>query len=148
MSRSLNRATLIGNLGKDAETSYTASQISVTKFSIATERRWRDKGSGEWKTETDWHNIVAWRIENLAPYLLKGGKVYVEGRLQTSTWDDKDGKKHYKTEIVADEIILLGSKDGQQSGPRQAGAPPPRQAPPQGGWGGDGGYDTDPDVPF
>lgn len=113
--RSVNKAILLGHLGKDAETTYTPSGVAVSKFSIATSRRWKDKNSGEWKEETDWHNIVIWRQEKLAPYLTKGTLVYIEGRIQTRTWDDKDGNKHYITEVVADQVILLGSKGGQTS---------------------------------
>ena len=148
MSRSLNRVFLIGHLGKDAETAYTASQIAVTKFSVATTRRWKDQASGDWKEETDWTRVVAWRMEKLGEYLLKGTQVHVEGRLRNYSYEDRDGKKVYATEVVAEEIILLGSKDGQRSGPRQAGAPPPRQAAPQGGGGWSPGDIPDDDVPF
>jgi single-strand DNA-binding protein len=107
-SRSVNKVTLIGHLGRDAETAYTASQTAVTKFSVATNRRWKDQQSGEWKEETNWTNVVLWRGENVAPYLTKGKQIYVEGRLQTRQWDDKDGNKKYTTEIKADRITLLG----------------------------------------
>lgn len=106
-SRSVNKVILIGHLGRSAETSYTASQIAVTKFSIATARRWKDQASGEWKEETDWHHIILWRGEKLAPYLEKGKQVYIEGRLQTRSYD-KDGQKYWMTEVVADQVILLG----------------------------------------
>src|SRR5437763_1449143 len=109
-SRSVNKVILIGHLGRDAETSYTASQVSVTKFSVATSRRWKDQQSGEWKEETDWSRVVLWRGENVAPYLTKGKQVYVEGRLQTRSYDDKDGKKVWATDVVADDVILLGGK--------------------------------------
>jgi single-strand DNA-binding protein len=116
-SRSVNKAILLGRLGKDAETKFTPSGVSRSNFSIATSRRWKDQASGEWKEETDWHNIVLWRSENLANYLLKGKQVYVEGRIHTRSWDDKDGKKNYMTEIVADELILLGGRsDAEGSG--------------------------------
>lgn len=117
MSRTLNRVTLIGNLGRDAETAYTASQVAVTKFSVATTRRWKDQKSGDWKEETDWHNIILWRGENVAPYLLKGAKVYVEGRLATRSYE-KDGEKKYVTEIVSENLILLGGKDAGLEQPR------------------------------
>ena len=116
-SRSVNKVILIGHLGKDAETKFTPSQIACTKFSVATNRRWKDQQTGEWKDETDWANIVLWRSENVAQYLTKGKQVYVEGRLQTRSWDDKDGKKQYMTEVVADEVILLGGRgDGPPAG--------------------------------
>jgi single-strand DNA-binding protein len=120
-SRSVNKVILLGNLGRDAETSYTASQTAVTKFSVATSRRWKDQQSGEWKEETNWSNIILWRGENVSPYLTKGTKVYVEGRLQTRSYEDKDGKKVWVTEVIADEVILVGGRgDGGPGG----GGPP------------------------
>jgi single-strand DNA-binding protein len=111
-TRSVNKVILIGNLGKDAETKFTPGGTSVTKFSIATTRRWKDQQSGEWKDDTNWTNVTLWKGENLAPYLTKGKQVYVEGRLQTRSYDDKDGKKVYATDVVAEEIMLLGGKGG------------------------------------
>jgi single-strand DNA-binding protein len=161
-SRSVNKVILIGHLGRDAETAYTASQTAVTKFSVATSRRWKDQQTGEWKEETDWTRVVLWRGENVAPYLTKGTQVYVEGRLQTRSYDDKDGKKVWATEVVADQVILLGGRgagagagasmdesfsqeppaSGMRSQPRgkQASAP---SGPPMGSDG-----ITDDDVPF
>jgi single-strand DNA-binding protein len=115
-SRSVNKVILVGHLGRDAETAYTASQVAVTKFSIATSRRWKDQQTGEWKEETDWSRVVLWRGENVAPYLTKGKQVYVEGRLQTRSYDDKDGKKVWTTEVIADDVILLGGR-GESGGP-------------------------------
>jgi single-strand DNA-binding protein len=115
-SKSVNKVILLGHLGKDAETKFTPNGVSRSTFSLATGRRWKDQASGEWKEETDWHNIIMWRAENLANYLLKGKQVYIEGRLQTRTWDDKDGKKNYMTEIVVDELILLGGRGGDSGG--------------------------------
>ncbi|MEO8027358.1 MAG: single-stranded DNA-binding protein [Bryobacteraceae bacterium] len=109
-SRSVNKVILIGHLGRDAETKFTPSQVAVTKFSVATNRRWKDQQSGEWKEETDWSNVVLWRQENLGQYLTKGKQVYVEGRLQTRSYEDKDGKKVWTTEVVADDVILLGGR--------------------------------------
>jgi single-strand DNA-binding protein len=109
---------LIGNLGRDAETKFTPSGASVTTFSLATARRWKDQASGEWKEQTDWHRIKYWRAENVANYLLKGKQVYVEGRLETRSYDDKDGKKVYTTEVVCEHLVLLGSRqDGGGSPP-------------------------------
>src|ERR1700749_1502651 len=105
-SRSVNKVILLGHLGKDAETRFTPSGVAATKFSVATNRRWKAQQTGEWKDETDWANVVLWRQENLANYLTKGKQVYVEGRLQTRSYDDKDGKKVYSTEVVAEEAIL------------------------------------------
>jgi single-strand DNA-binding protein len=119
-SRSVNKVILVGHLGRDAETAYTASQVAVTKFSVATSRRWKDQQTGEWKEETDWSRVVLWRGENVAPYLTKGKQVYVEGRLQTRSYDDKDGKKVWTTEVIADDVILLGGR-GESGGP--AGGP-------------------------
>jgi single-strand DNA-binding protein len=158
-SRSVNKVILIGHLGRDAETAYTASQVPVTKFSVATSRRWKDQATGDWKEETDWSRVVLWRGEAVAPYLLKGKQVYVEGRLQTRSYDDKDGKKVWATDVVADEVILLGGRgdsggpsgggdeysqqEPMRSAPRGRGpAAPPAQAPPM-----SGGVDED-DVPF
>lgn len=118
-SRSVNKVILVGHLGKDAETKFTPSGASVTRFSVATSRRWKDQQSGEWKEETDWHNISLWRSENLAPYLTKGKQVYVEGRLQTRSYEDKDGQKKYSTEVVADDVILLGGRG--EGGPEMGG---------------------------
>jgi single-strand DNA-binding protein len=115
---SVNKVILVGNLGKDAETKFTTSGTSVTNFSLATARRWKDQASGEWKEKTDWHRIVYWRAENVANYLLKGKQVYVEGRLETRTYDDKDGKKVYTTEVVCEHLVLLGGRqDGGGSAP-------------------------------
>src|ERR1700722_13861388 len=161
-SRSVNKVILIGHLGRDAETAFTASQVAVTKFSVATSRRWKDQATGDWKEETDWSRVVLWRGEAVAPYLLKGKQVYVEGRLQTRSYDDKDGKKVWATDVVADEVILLGGRgqagapgagmdEGFSQEPPQPGmprAPPPRQAaPPQAAASMNEGI-TDDDVPF
>jgi len=139
-SRSVNKVILIGHLGRDAETAYTASQVAVTKFSVATNRRWKDQQTGEWKEETDWSRVVLWRGENVAPYLTKGTQVYVEGRLQTRSYDDKDGKKVWATDVVADNVILLGGRGaggGAGTGPdegfsQEGYAQPAGQGPGQG----------------
>jgi single-strand DNA-binding protein len=107
-SRSVNKVILLGHLGKDAETKYTPSGVARSSFTIATNRRWKDQQTGEWKDVTDWHNVVIWRSENVANYLLKGKQVYVEGRLESRSWEDKEGQKRYITEVVADDLILLG----------------------------------------
>jgi len=125
--KSLNRVQLIGNLGKDPEIKYTPSGTAVAKLTIATNERYKDKG-GEWQDRTEWHNVVLWqRLAEIAgEYLKKGGKVYIEGRLQTRSWDDKQtGQKKYMTEIVASDIILLngrgeGGSGGEYSGSRGA----------------------------
>ena len=128
--KSLNRVQLIGNLGKDPELSYTASGVAVAKFSIATGERWKDQ-EGNVQERTEWHNIVAWRklAEICGQYLKKGSKAYIEGRLQTRSWDDKNtGVKRYTTEIVADDLIMLDSK-GASAG-ASAMEPEPTEAEP------------------
>jgi single-strand DNA-binding protein len=113
MARSENMAVLIGNLGRDAETTFTPSGIACTKFSIATTRR--VKRNEEWKDETTWHNIVLWRSENLANYLLKGTQVYVKGWINNRSYE-KDGEKKYISEVVADVVNLLGGNKGERQG--------------------------------
>ena len=134
-SRSVNKVILLGHLGKDAETKFTPSGVARSTFTLATSRRWKDQQSGEWKEETDWHNILLWRSENLANYLLKGKQVYIEGRLQTRSYEDKDRQKRFFTEVVCDDLILLGGRGdaaGAPAGPAGEFAPPvsmPRSAP-------------------
>ncbi|HUS08231.1 MAG TPA: single-stranded DNA-binding protein [Bryobacteraceae bacterium] len=115
-SRSVNKVILVGHLGKDAETKFTPSGVAKTTFSVATSRRWKDQQTGDWKEETDWANIVLWRSENVGQYLTKGKQVYVEGRLSSRSYEDKDGNKKYITEVVADEVILLGGRGGDVGG--------------------------------
>jgi single-strand DNA-binding protein len=125
--RSLNRVTLIGNLGKDPEVKYTPSGTPVAKLALATNERFKDK-SGEWQDRTEWHNVVLWQrqAEIAGEYLKKGSKVYIEGRLQTRSWDDKtSGQKKYMTEVVATDLILLGGRGeagGGDSGGSSRGA--------------------------
>ena len=109
----LNKVMLIGNLGKDPEMRFTANGLAVTTFSVAVNRNSRN-AEGEWREETDWFNIVAWRdlAERVAQNLTKGRKVFVEGRLQTRSWDGQDGQKHYMTEVVANQIIYLDRAPG------------------------------------
>lgn len=126
-SRSLNKVLLIGHLGKDAETKFTSSGVSYSRFSVATNRRWKDQKTDEWKEETDWTNVVVWRKENLAKYLTKGTQVYIEGRLQSRSFDGKDGKV-YITEVIADDIFLLGGRGDEQSSNARAQQPASRRA--------------------
>src|SRR3954453_1573893 len=110
--KSVNKVILLGNLGKDPEVKYTPSGTPVAKITLATNERFKDK-SGEWQDRTEWHNVVLWqRLAEIAgEYLKKGGKVYIEGRLQTRSWDDKtSGQKKYMTEVVASDLILLGGR--------------------------------------
>lgn len=106
----INKVILIGRLGRDPEISYTASGQAVARLTLATSEEWRDKASGEKKERTEWHRIVVWgkQGENCSAYLAKGRQIYVEGRLQTREWDDKDGNKRYITEIVANNVTFLG----------------------------------------
>jgi single-strand DNA-binding protein len=132
--RSVNKVILLGNLGKDAETKYTPSGTAVSNFTLATNRRWKDQQTGEWKEETEWHRCVLWRSENRANYLTKGTPVYIEGRLQTRSWEDKDGQKRYTTEVVCEELILLSGRGGEDAGQggdfeRPASMPRPAQRP-------------------
>src|SRR5512142_2507120 len=120
--KSLNRVQLIGNLGKDPEVKYTPQGTPVAKITVATNERWKDK-DGNWQDRTEWHNIVLWQrlVEIAGEYLKKGGKVYIEGRLQTRSWEDKQTKqKKYMTEIVASDLVLLGGR-GEGSGGGESG---------------------------
>jgi single-strand DNA-binding protein len=153
-SRSVNKVLLIGNLGRDAETKFTPSGAAVTRFSVATKRTWKDQATNEFKEETNWTNVTVWRQEKLANYLTKGKQVYVEGRLQSRSYDDKDGKKVYTTDVIADEIILLGGRgEGEEGGgapmARSASAPTSRKtsSPPDDDFGGSMNISDD-DIPF
>lgn len=114
--RSLNKVQLIGHLGKDPELRYTSNGVAVATFSLATNESYKGKND-EWQEKTEWHNIVAWRrlAEIVGEYLTKGKQVYIEGNLQTRSWDDRDGNKRYTTEIVAREMILLGGRGDMPS---------------------------------
>jgi single-strand DNA-binding protein len=147
---SVNKVILIGNLGKDPELRYTPGGSAVVNFPIATNERWKDK-DGNPQERTEWHNIVLWgRLAEIAnDYLRKGSPVYIEGRLQTRSWDDRDGNKRYTTEIVGTQMQMLGRAEGgggegrpmkqTEGGGRQNGS--------QSG-GEDGGADVDDDLPF
>jgi single-strand DNA-binding protein len=116
--KSVNKVILIGTLGRDPEMRSTASGMNVAKFSIATNERYKDR-DGQWQERTEWHNIVCWQrlAEIVRDYTHKGDRIYVEGRLQTSSWDDKQtGEKKYKTEIVANDLVLIGGKQGAGGG--------------------------------
>ncbi len=111
MSRGLNKVMIIGNVGRDPEMRYTPSGKPVTSFSVATTRTWVT-ADNERREATEWFNVVAWRdlAEICNQYLTKNSKVYIEGRLQTRSWETPDGQKHFRTEIVADEMILLDNR--------------------------------------
>ena len=115
---SINKVILIGNLGRDPEVRYTPSGAAVCNVSVATTRNWKDKSSGDKVEETEWHRVVFYdRLAEIAgEYLKKGRPVYVEGRLKTRKWQDKDGKDQYTTEIVAEQMQLLGGREGGGGG--------------------------------
>ena len=115
---SVNKVIIVGNLGKDPEMRYTQNNTAVCNFTVATTDNWTDKQSGDRQERTEWHNIVAWsRLgEICGQYLHKGKQVYVEGRLQTRKWQDRDGKDRWTTEIVANTMQMLGRKDDFESG--------------------------------
>lgn len=126
--KSVNRVTLLGNLGKDPEVKYTPSGTAIATLNIATNYRTKDKTSGEWQDHTEWHRVVCWeRLAEIAgEYLKKGRSVYIEGRLQTRSWDDKEsGQKKFMTEIIANDLVLLGGgreAGGDDTGGRSRGA--------------------------
>lgn len=162
MARSVNKVILLGNLGKDPELRYTPSGQAVARFSLATSDRWRDKNSGEWQDRTEWHNVVCWAklAETVGQYLTKGSSVYIEGRLQTRSWDDKEGKKHYSTEVIANEMVMVGGRNSGAGASAGASAPRPAAAqssaaPAFDDYGQDSGFSpssgteiTDDDIPF
>ena len=118
MAKSVNKVILIGNLGKDPEVKYTPQGTAVAKFTLATNERFKDK-QGEWQDRTEWHNITCWaRLAEIAgEYLKKGRTVYIEGSLRTDSWDDKQtGQKKYMTNIVANDLVLLGGGRGEGGG--------------------------------
>ena len=148
---SVNKVILVGNLGRDAELRYTPGGAAVATLNLATTEVWNDKG-GQRQEKTEWHRIVLWgkQAESLQEYLTKGKQIYVEGRLQTRQWDDKDGNKKYTTEIKADRITLLGGGGGAGRG----GASIDRGTAVAAHAGGGGGDEppmepiTDDDIPF
>lgn len=144
MPKSVNKAIIVGKVGKDPEVKYTPSGVALAKFGLATAESFKGK-SGQWQDRTEWHNVVAWRwlAEIVGEYVHKGTKLYIEGKLQTSTWEDrKSGEKKYRTEIVAEEIVLLGSRDtnGDMDGSSAAEKAPVRS--------GDGELIEDSDISF
>ena len=164
---SINKVILIGNLGRDPEVRYTPNGAAICNVTIATSRNWKDKTSGEKVEETEWHRVVFYdRLAEIAgEYLKKGRSVYVEGRLKTRKWQDKEGKDNYTTEVIADNMQMLGSREGMggggadeggrssgYGGERGAGgerparpAPPAKPAPQKSATGFD---DMDDDIPF
>lgn len=140
---SVNKVIIVGNLGGDPDKRFTGSGAAVTTLNVATTDRWTDK-SGQKQERTEWHRVVVWgqQAESCAQYLSKGRQVYVEGRLQTRQWDDKDGNKRYTTEVIAQRVQFLGSAPGGRSdSTTDATATPPADMNP--------GFDaSDDDIPF
>jgi single-strand DNA-binding protein len=150
MARGINKVILIGNLGRDPETRYTQGGNAVTNFSVATSDSWKDKQSGEQQERTEWHNVVCFtRLAEIAgEYLKKGSKVYIEGSLRTSSWE-QDGQKRYRTEVIARDLQMLDSRGGgaptgfEPSTPGQMGRPQAENAPTV-----SDADDFDDDIPF
>jgi single-strand DNA-binding protein len=144
MAKSINKVILIGNVGKDPEVKYTTSGVALAKFSLATNEKFKDK-SGEWQERTEWHNVLAWQrlAEIVGEHVQKGTKLFIEGRLQTSSWEDRNsGEKKYRVEIVARDIVLLGSREADSDGDR--GQAEEEREPVHAG----AGEITDEDIPF
>ncbi|MBT8449611.1 MAG: single-stranded DNA-binding protein [Gammaproteobacteria bacterium] len=115
MSKGINKVIVVGNLGKDPEMKYTASGAAIANITVATSESWNDKQTGEKVEKTEWHRVVAFQrlAEIMGEYLTKGSQVYIEGKLQTRKWQDKDGNDRYTTEIVAKDMQMLGGKNAQ-----------------------------------
>ena len=157
MARGINKVIIVGNVGGDPETRYMPSGSAVTNVTVATNESWKDKASGEQKERTEWHRVVMFNRlgEIAAEYLRKGSQVYIEGKLRTNKWQDKSGNDRYTTEIIADEMQMLGGRGGSGGGGgnfgggQQGGAPSGGDqqgggnAPPQ-----PGPDDFDDDIPF
>jgi len=118
MARGINKVILVGNLGADPETRYMPSGGAVTNLSIATSESWKDKQTGEQKDRTEWHKVAMFNrlAEIAAEYLRKGSQVYIEGKIRTRKWQDKDGNDRYTTEVIADEMQMLGGRGGAGGG--------------------------------
>jgi single-strand DNA-binding protein len=148
MARGINKVIIVGNLGSDPETRYMPSGSAVTNLTVATNESWKDKQTGEQKDRTEWHKVAMFNrlAEIAAEYLRKGSQVYIEGKLRTRKWQDKNGQDRWTTEIVADEMQMLGGRGGAGGGSapmsssQDSGAP---SAPPQAG-----PDDFDDDIPF
>jgi single-strand DNA-binding protein len=124
MSRGVNKVILVGNLGRDPEVRYTRDGTAVANLNVATTESWND-GNGQRQERTEWHKVVAWgKLAEIAKeYLSKGKQVYIEGKLQTRPWEDKEGVKRYTTEIKVDQMVMLGGRMGDGT-PRDSGPPP------------------------
>jgi single-strand DNA-binding protein len=150
MARGINKVIIVGNLGNDPETRYMPSGSAVTNLTVATNESWKDKATGEQKDRTEWHKVAMFNrlAEVAAEYLRKGSQVYIEGKLRTRKWQDKNGQDRWTTEIVADEMQMLGGRGGAGGGggsaPMSSGQDSgPPSGPPQAG-----PDDFDDDIPF
>jgi single-strand DNA-binding protein len=161
MARGINKVIIVGNVGGDPETRYMPSGSAVTNITVATNESWKDKASGEQKERTEWHRVVMFNRlgEVAAEYLRKGSQVYIEGKLRTNKWQDKSGNDRYTTEIIADEMQMLGGRGGAGGGNVGGTAPSggDKQGGSQQGGGSSGGGnappqpgpdDFDDDIPF
>jgi single-strand DNA-binding protein len=154
MARGINKVIIVGNLGNDPETRYMPSGSAVTNLTVATNESWKDKATGEQKDRTEWHKVAMFNrlAEIAAEYLRKGSQVYIEGKLRTRKWQDKNGQDRWTTEIIADEMQMLGGRGGAGGGAGGGGGSAPMSsgqdssppsAPPQAG-----PDDFDDDIPF
>ena len=157
MARGVNKVILVGNLGKDPEIKYTASGAAIANITLATSESWNDKQSGEKVEKTEWHRVVAFQrlAEIMGEYLRKGSQVYIEGKLQTRKWQDQNGQDRWTTEVVANDMQMLGARGGEGGGQPQGGgggggfrknpAPQQQQAPAKPAFDNDF---ADDDIPF
>ena len=150
MARGVNKAIIVGNLGRDPEVRYSASGNAIANVTVATTDSWKDRQSGERQERTEWHRVVFFNrlAEIVAEYLKKGSQVFIEGRIQTRKWEDEDGNERWTTEIVANEMQMLGSRGG---GGLQGGPADDSGAAPAPGGGGSSGFsdsEFDDDIPF
>lgn len=144
---SVNKVIIVGNVGRDPETRYMPNGEAVTNIAVATTESWKDKNSGDKKESTEWHRITFYRklAEIAGQYLKKGSSVYIEGKLQTRKWTDKDGVERYTTEIIADTMQMLGGKqDGASNAQKEPANQKPAEKPSSGG----AFSDMDDDIPF
>ncbi len=157
MARGINKVILVGNLGQDPETRYMPSGGAVTNITLATNESWKDKQTGEQKDRTEWHKVAMFNrlAEVAAEYLRKGSQVYVEGKLRTRKWQDRDGNDRYTTEVIADEMQMLGGRGGgggggsfSSGGGSNGGSGGGSKAPSGGGQSAPPADDFDDDIPF
>jgi len=146
MARGVNKVIIVGNLGNDPETRYMPSGSAVTNLSVATNETWKDKQTGEQKDRTEWHRVAMFGrlAEIAAEYLRKGSQVYIEGKLRTRKWQDQQGNDRYTTEIIADEMQMLGGRSGMGAPAMGDSGPPPGPS----SQGGPGNDEFDDDIPF